>query len=38
VIYTPFFWRFIMLIIIDVPEVLFKKMKVGLGRSLRDRG
>jgi short-subunit dehydrogenase len=28
VIYTPFFWRFIMLIIIHVPEFIFKKMKV----------
>jgi short-subunit dehydrogenase len=28
VIYTPFFWRFIMLIIIHVPEFVFKKMKI----------
>lgn len=28
VIYTPFFWRFIMLIIIHVPEAVFKKMKI----------
>lgn len=28
VIYTPFFWRFIMLIIIHIPEVIFKKMKI----------
>lgn len=28
VIYTPFFWRFIMLIIIHVPEFIFKKMKI----------
>ncbi|MCY1127014.1 SDR family NAD(P)-dependent oxidoreductase [Frigidibacter sp. RF13] len=28
VIYTPFFWRFIMLIIIHVPEMIFKKMKI----------
>ncbi|MFZ1725678.1 MAG: SDR family NAD(P)-dependent oxidoreductase, partial [Albidovulum sp.] len=27
-IYTPFFWRYIMLIIIHVPEFIFKKMKV----------
>ena len=28
VIYTPFFWRYIMLIIIHVPEFVFKKMKI----------
>lgn len=28
VIYTPFFWRFIMLIILHVPEFIFKKMKI----------
>lgn len=28
VIYTPFFWRFIMLIIIHVPEFIFKKLKI----------
>ena len=28
VIYTPFFWRFIMLIIIHIPEFVFKKMKI----------
>ena len=28
VIYTPFFWRFIMLIIIHIPEFIFKKMKI----------
>ncbi|MFO1176394.1 MAG: SDR family NAD(P)-dependent oxidoreductase [Paracoccaceae bacterium] len=28
VIYTPFFWRYIMLIIRHVPEFIFKKMKV----------
>ncbi len=28
VIYTPFFWRYIMLIITHVPEFMFKKMKV----------
>jgi short-subunit dehydrogenase len=28
VIYTPFFWRFIMLIIRHVPEFIFKKMKI----------
>lgn len=28
VIYTPFFWRFIMLIIRAIPEPLFKKMKI----------
>ncbi|MFM2354366.1 MAG: hypothetical protein RLZZ528_102, partial [Pseudomonadota bacterium] len=28
VIYTPFFWRYIMLIIIHVPEFIFKKMKI----------
>ena len=28
VIYTPFFWRYIMLIIIHIPEFIFKKMKV----------
>jgi short-subunit dehydrogenase len=27
-IYTPFFWRFIMLIIIHIPEFIFKKMKI----------
>ena len=28
VIYTPWFWRFIMLIIIHIPEFIFKKLKV----------
>ena len=28
VIYTPFFWRYIMLIIIHIPEFIFKKMKI----------
>lgn len=28
VIYTPFFWRYIMLIIRHVPEFIFKKMKI----------
>lgn len=28
VIYTPFFWRFIMLIIRHIPEPVFKKMKI----------
>lgn len=28
VIYTPFFWRYIMLIIRHVPEAVFKKMKI----------
>lgn len=28
VIYTPFFWRYIMLIICHVPEFIFKKMKI----------
>ena len=28
VVYTPFFWRFIMLIIIHIPEFIFKKMKI----------
>lgn len=28
VIYTPFFWRYIMLIIRSIPEALFKKMSV----------
>jgi len=27
-IYTPFFWRFIMMIICNIPEVLFKKMNL----------
>lgn len=27
-IYTPWFWRFIMLIIIHIPNVLFKRMKL----------
>ena len=27
-IYTPFFWRYIMLIIMHIPEFIFKKMKV----------
>ncbi|MGB3178936.1 MAG: SDR family NAD(P)-dependent oxidoreductase [Albidovulum sp.] len=27
-IYTPFFWRYIMLIIMHVPEFIFKKMKI----------
>ena len=28
VIYTPFFWRYIMLIIQHIPECIFKKMKI----------
>ena len=28
VIYTPFFWRWIMLIIRHIPEPVFKKMKI----------
>ena len=28
VIYTPFFWRYIMLIIRSVPEFIFKKLSV----------
>ncbi len=28
VIYTPFFWRYIMLIIIHIPEFIFKKLSV----------
>jgi short-subunit dehydrogenase len=28
VVYTPFFWRFIMLIIIHIPECIFKKLKL----------
>ena len=28
VIYTPFFWRYIMLIIRSIPEPIFKKMKI----------
>ena len=28
VIYTPFFWRYIMLIIRHIPEFIFKKMKI----------
>ena len=28
VIYTPFFWRFIMLIIRGIPEWLFKRLKL----------
>ena len=28
VIYTPFFWRWIMLIITSVPEFMFKKLKL----------
>lgn len=28
VIYTPFFWRYIMLIIRNIPEVIFKKMSI----------
>ena len=28
VIYTPFFWRYIMLIIRNIPEPIFKKMKI----------
>ncbi len=27
-IYTPFFWRYIMLIIRHIPEPIFKKMKI----------
>lgn len=27
-IYTPFFWRYIMLIICHIPEFIFKKMKI----------
>lgn len=28
VIYTPFFWRYIMLIITHIPEFIFKKLKI----------
>ena len=28
VIYTPFFWRYIMLIIMHIPEFIFKKLKI----------
>ncbi|MFT7696401.1 MAG: decaprenylphospho-beta-D-erythro-pentofuranosid-2-ulose 2-reductase, partial [Candidatus Latescibacterota bacterium] len=28
VLYTPFFWRWIMLIIRSIPERVFKKMKL----------
>ena len=28
VIYTPFFWRYIMLIIRSVPEPIFKKLSI----------
>ncbi|NOR64229.1 MAG: short-chain dehydrogenase, partial [Rhodobacteraceae bacterium] len=28
VIYTPFFWRYIMLIIRHIPEFIFKKLSV----------
>jgi hypothetical protein len=28
VIYTPFFWRYIMLIIRTIPEFIFKKMSI----------
>ncbi|HGG64468.1 MAG TPA: short-chain dehydrogenase, partial [Rhodobacteraceae bacterium] len=28
VIYTPFFWRYIMLIIRSIPEFIFKKMSI----------
>ena len=28
VIYTPFFWRYIMLIIRHIPEGIFKKMSI----------
>jgi decaprenylphospho-beta-D-erythro-pentofuranosid-2-ulose 2-reductase len=28
IVYTPFFWRFIMLIILHIPEFIFKKMKL----------
>ncbi len=28
VIYTPWFWRYIMLIIMHIPEFIFKKMKI----------
>jgi short-subunit dehydrogenase len=28
VIYTPFFWRYIMLIIRHIPEVIFKKLSI----------
>jgi len=28
VIYTPFFWRYIMLVIRHIPEFIFKKMKI----------
>jgi short-subunit dehydrogenase len=28
VVYTPFFWRFIMLIIIHIPEFIFKRLKL----------
>ena len=27
-IYTPFFWRYIMLIITHIPEFIFKKLSV----------
>jgi short-subunit dehydrogenase len=28
VIYTPFFWRYIMLIIRHIPEAIFKKLSI----------
>ena len=28
VIYTPFFWRYIMLIITNIPEMIFKKLSI----------
>ena len=28
ILYTPFFWRYIMLIIRNVPEPIFKKLSI----------
>jgi short-subunit dehydrogenase len=28
VVYTPFFWRFIMLVIQHIPEAIFKKLRM----------
>jgi hypothetical protein len=28
VVYAPFFWRFIMAIILHIPECIFKKLKL----------
>jgi hypothetical protein len=28
VVYTPWFWRYIMLIILHIPEFIFKKLKL----------